>query len=96
MSLPRASWSLNSLSRASSSWVIMPSAMLWFTPSFQPVSQGLVDGVAVRVGALGYGGHGEQELILVEVGGPGGLGGELYHFLPAGLVCLAALGVFTG
>ena len=69
----------------------MPSAMLWSTPSFQ----GLVDGVAVPIGALGDVRHGEPELILVEVGGPGGLGGELYHFLPAGLVGPAALWVFT-
>ena len=38
VSLPRASWSLNSLSRASSSRVTMPSATLWSTPSFQPSS----------------------------------------------------------
>ena len=29
-------------------------------------------------------------------GEPGGLGGELYHLVPAGLVRPAALGVFTG
>ena len=91
MSLPRASWSRNSLSRGSSSWVIMPSAIEWSTPSFQ----GLVDGVAVPVGALGDVGHGEAQLILVEVGGPGGLGGEIYHLLPASLVGPAAVGVFA-
>ena len=33
---------------------------------------------------------------LLNGGELGGLGGELYHFLPAGLVGAAALGVFTG
>ena len=32
---------------------------------------------------------------LLNGGEPGGLGGELYHLLPAGLVGAAALGVFA-
>ena len=40
-------------------------------------------------------GHGEAQLSLIEVGGPGGLGGELYHLLPAGLVDAAAFAVFA-
>ena len=43
-----------------------------------------------------YWATGAARLILVEVGGPGGLGGELYYILPAGLVGPAALGVFAG
>ena len=33
---------------------------------------------------------------LLNGGEPGGLGGELYHLLPAGLVGPAAVGVFAG
>ena len=33
---------------------------------------------------------------LLNGGEPGCLGGELYHFLPAGLVGPAAFGMFTG
>ena len=56
----------------------------------------MVDGAFVPVGVLRHGGHGEPQVAFVEVGGPGGLGGEIHHLVPAGLMGLAALGVFAG
>ena len=57
--------------------------------------QCLVDGVFVPVGDLRDGGHCEPQVAFVEVRGPGGLGGELYHIVPACLVGPAAVGVFA-
>ena len=62
---------------------------------FEPFFEGLVDGGAVPVGSAGVLGQGEPQVAFVEVRGPGGLGGELYHLVPASLVGLAALGVLA-
>ena len=57
--------------------------------------QGLVDGGAVPVGPAGYLCQGEAEGFLVEGAGRCGLGGEIYHLVPAGLVGPAAALVFA-
>ena len=62
---------------------------------FPAFPQCLVDGVFVAVGDLRHGGQCEPQVAFVEVPGPGGIGGELDHLVPAGLVGPAAFGVFA-
>ena len=59
--------SLNSLSFVSSCWEMIPSAMEWETPCFQPSSRAWLTVFPVPVGAADYLCQGEPEGFLVEL-----------------------------
>ena len=70
----------------------MPSAMEW-APLLPALLEGLVDGGAVAVGALGDLGKGEAQCFLVEGVGAGGFGRQGDHLGPARVEGAAAIGV---